>query len=108
MHALGYSYHDIDRALAELRASLGGQAPNGMIPHITFYNHTPDKKYYPGPEVWQHKSKHNVPISGISQPPLMGFALGHILSRLQKEGKSVEDYEARLLELMESTMDYHR
>ena len=63
VHAMGYSYYDVDRALAELKASVGGQAENGIIPHITFYQHTHSKRYYPGPAVWANESRFGVPVS---------------------------------------------
>ena len=106
VHAAGYAYFDIERALAELLASVGGQAKNGMVPHITFYNHTPDKRYYPGPSVWRHRSKYGVPISGISQPPLMAVALEVIARRATLDGALSEKRRALLLRLFESALDY--
>ena len=109
VHAMGYSYFNIDRALEELKASVGGQAANGMIPHITFYNHTPDKRYYPGPASWRHHSRHGVPISGISQPPLMGTAIAHIVDRIREDPSlSLENYADQLHVLIDAALAYHR
>ena len=43
-----------------------------MVPHIVF--HTPDEGYFPGPDVW--RTGRPVPTSGITQPPVAGFAIG--------------------------------
>ena len=111
VHAMGYCHFSVDRALAELKASVGGQAENGMIPHITFYQHTPSKRYYPGPDVWSNTSRHGVPISGISQPPLFAVALEKILRRMLTTGvqgtiSSFAHAEALHL-LMDSALAYH-
>ena len=109
VHAIGYSYFSVERALDELMASVGGQAANGMVPHITFYNHSPDKQYYPGPTSWRNLSQHGVSISGISQPPLMGVALDTIVNRIRKDpALSLEDYAERIHVLMDSVLAYHR
>lgn len=107
VHAIGYSYFSIDRALAELRASVGGQAKNGMIPHITFYKDTPSKRYYPGPTVWSHSSQYGVPISGISQPPLFACALETVIQRMRDQGMALESRAGVLHLLADSALAYH-
>ncbi len=42
-----------------------------MIPHIVF--HAPSDTYFPGQEVWG--TRHKIPTSGITQPPVLGIAL---------------------------------
>lgn len=106
VHAAGYAYFDIDRAIDELMASVGGQAANGMVPHISFYNHTPDKRYYPGPGVWQNRSRFDVPISGISQPPLMAIALDVILTRAEFSAGGTERRRDAFVKLYESALAY--
>src|SRR5690606_15099672 len=53
------------------------QWPDGMVPHIVF--HQMDEGYFPGPEVWQ--TGRPVPTSGITQPPVAGFAARRIYER---------------------------
>jgi len=69
--AIGFALFDVDRAYRELERLAEGQWDDGMIPHIVF--HAPSDTYFPGPEVWG--TKHRVPTSGITQPPVFGMAL---------------------------------
>lgn len=66
--ALGLATFDIDRAWQELESLTGGQAGDGMIPHIIFRQD--DADYFPGPRVWQARGGRH-PVSGISQPPVL-------------------------------------
>ena len=59
------------RAYRELERLVEGQWPDGMIPHIVF--HQPSDTYFPGPDVW--RTRHTVPTSGITQPPVFAMAL---------------------------------
>ena len=47
------------------------------IPHIVF--HAPSDTYFPGPEVWG--TRHRIPTSGITQPPVLAIALADIARR---------------------------
>lgn len=69
--ALGQRHFDEARALIEIETLLAHQWPDGMVPHIVF--HLPDDGYFPGPEVWA--TGRPTPTSGITQPPVAGFAL---------------------------------
>jgi len=69
--ALGFATFDIDRAWTELETLLGGQWPNGMVPHILF--HQQDSGYFPGPDVWGGQGP--VASSGITQPPIAMSAM---------------------------------
>jgi hypothetical protein len=64
MTAIGWAHIDKQRAWAELDASMSGQWPSGMVPHIDFGN--VEGAYFPGPEAWgvPHRT------TGITQPPL--------------------------------------
>ncbi|PWS38058.1 neutral trehalase [Falsiroseomonas bella] len=75
--AMGFATFDADRALRELERLVEGQWDDGMIPHIVF--HAPADSYFPGPEVWG--TRHRIPTSGISQPPVMGMALRFVAAR---------------------------
>jgi glycogen debranching enzyme len=75
--AMGFATFDPDRALTELERLVEGQWDDGMIPHIVF--HAPSDSYFPGPEVWG--TRHAVPTSGISQPPVLGLALRFVAAR---------------------------
>ncbi|MCX7323422.1 MAG: trehalase family glycosidase [Hyphomicrobiales bacterium] len=75
--AMGFATYDIDRALSELEHLARGQWADGMIPHIIF--HAPSDTYFPGPEIWG--TRHRVPTSGITQPPVFAIALKFIADR---------------------------
>ena len=69
--ALGQRHFDESRAWTEIETLFAHQWPCGMVPHIVF--HQPDDGYFPGPDVWA--TGRPVPTSGITQPPVAGFAL---------------------------------
>ncbi|TVR07556.1 MAG: hypothetical protein EA385_12390 [Salinarimonadaceae bacterium] len=73
--ALGQRHFDADRALSEIETLFAHQWPCGMAPHIIF--HELDDGYFPGPEVWA--CGRPTPTSGITQPPVAGFALKRLL-----------------------------
>jgi Trehalase len=72
--AMGFAVFDVDRAYRELERLVEGQWDDGMIPHIVF--HVPSDTYFPGPDVWG--TRHRIPTSGITQPPVFGMALRHV------------------------------
>ena len=72
--AIGFATYDVDRAYRELERLAEGQWDDGMIPHIVF--HAPSDSYFPGPDVWG--TKHRIPTSGITQPPVFGMALREV------------------------------
>ncbi|MBM6595197.1 amylo-alpha-1,6-glucosidase [Microvirga pudoricolor] len=72
--AMGFATFDVDRAYRELERLAEGQWDDGMIPHIVF--HAPSDTYFPGPDVWG--TRHRIPTSGITQPPVFGMALRHV------------------------------
>jgi hypothetical protein len=69
--ALGQRHYDEARAWTEIETLFAHQWPDGMVPHIVF--HVRDEGYFPGPDVWM--SGRPTPTSGITQPPLAGFAV---------------------------------
>jgi len=77
LSALGLAHLDEDRAWTEIETLFAHQWDDGMVPHIVF--HRPDEGYFPGPDVWQ--TGRPVPTSGITQPPVAGFAVRRLLER---------------------------
>jgi glycogen debranching enzyme len=89
--ALGMSHFDVDRAWTELETLMQHQWDDGMVPHIIF--HKEDDGYFPGPEVWS--TGRTVPTSGITQPPVSGFAVSRLYERA--EDKAAAGARARAL-----------
>lgn len=77
LSALGFSHFDEDRAWTEVDTLFSHQWDDGMVPHIIFHQH--DDGYFPGPDVWG--TGQAVPTSGITQPPVAGFAARRIFDR---------------------------
>jgi len=75
--ALGLSRYDEKRAWTEIETLFAHQWPDGMVPHIVF--HADDEGYFPGPDVW--RTGRPTPTSGITQPPVAGFAVRRIFDR---------------------------
>jgi hypothetical protein len=75
--ALGFAHSDEDRAWTEIETLFDHQWDDGMVPHIIF--HAKDKDYFPGPDVWSTGRK--TPTSGITQPPVAGFAVRRLYER---------------------------
>ena len=75
--ALGFSNFDQDRAWREIETLFRHQWPDGMLPHIVF--HAEDDGYFPGPDTW--RTGRPTPTSGITQPPVAGFALRRLAER---------------------------
>lgn len=75
--ALGQAHVDEARAWREIETLFAHQWPDGMVPHIVF--HRLDDGYFPGPDVWG--TGRPVPTSGITQPPVAGFAVARLFDR---------------------------
>lgn len=71
LSALGFAHFDEPRAWQEIETLFAHQWENGKVPHIIF--HELDEGYFPGPEIWGTGRK--IPTSGITQPPVAGFAI---------------------------------
>ena len=102
--ALGWAHIDLEKAKSEIKSLLKGQWSNGFLPHIVFHN--PADSYYPGPEV--HNAKLSpfspeVPTSGITQPPVLGFILEYILDRTDHK----EDFTAFISEIYDAVYKNH-
>lgn len=79
LSAIGFAHFDEPRAWTEIETLFAHQWEDGMVPHIIF--HKQDAGYFPGPDVWQ--TGRPVPTSGITQPPVAGFATRRIFERAQ-------------------------
>ena len=77
LSAIGFAHFDEARAWTEIRTLFDHQWDDGMVPHIIF--HERDDGYFPGPDVWQ--TGRATPTSGITQPPVAGFAVRRIFER---------------------------
>src|SRR3954463_6998212 len=82
--AMGFALFDVDRAFRELERLVEGQWDDGMIPHIVF--HAPSESYFPGPGVWG--TRHRIPTSGITQPPVFATALRRLHAAAIGSGRS--------------------
>ena len=74
LSALGFSHFDEARAWTEIETLFAHQWDDGMVPHIIFHEH--DDGYFPGPDVWS--TGREVPTTGITQPPVAGFAVNRM------------------------------
>jgi len=77
LSALGLARFDEPRAWTEIDTLFEHQWDDGMVPHIIF--HQEDSGYFPGPDVWQ--TRREVPTSGITQPPVAGYAVRKLFER---------------------------
>ncbi|MFC1459409.1 neutral trehalase [Microvirga arabica] len=100
--AVGFATFNVDRAYRELERLIEGQWDDGMIPHIVF--HAPSDTYFPGPDVWG--TRHRIPTSGITQPPVFGMALRHVHEAAIANGMA--DAEARTRALFQAALRSHR
>jgi len=75
--ALGQRHVDERRAWHEIETLFAHQWDDGMVPHIIF--HEPDDGYFPGPDIWA--TGQAVPTSGITQPPVAGFAANRLFQQ---------------------------
>ncbi len=98
--ALGQSHFDENRAWREIETLFEHQWPDGMVPHIIF--HELDDGYFPGPDVWQ--TDRPVATSGITQPPVAGFAV----KRLYERASDREAARTRALALLPAIDRWHQ
>ena len=90
--ALGLAQIDERRAWQEIETLMDNQWEDGMVPHIVF--HQLDDGYFPGPDVWC--TDRPVPTSGITQPPVAGFAVARLFERA-KDKDLARERASRLL-----------
>ncbi len=88
--ALGWMHIDLERAFQEINSLLKGQWDNGFLPHIIFHN--PSDTYFPGPEVqasYLNEHAPDVPTSGITQPPVLGWVIGEIYAFAKADSRTL-------------------
>jgi len=93
--AIGQLYVDEARAWQEVETLFENQWEDGMVPHIVF--HQPDDGYFPGPDVW--KTNRRVPTSGITQPPIAGFAVKRLYDRAKDTELANEKVRALIAQI---------
>lgn len=98
--ALGFDHFDEDRAWTEIETLMAHQWDDGMVPHIIFHEH--DDGYFPGPDVY--RTNRPTPTSGITQPPVAGFAVRRMLDRAEDRAMA----ERRARALVPKLHDWHR
>ncbi len=91
LSALGFAHFDEARAWREIETLFAHQWEDGMVPHIVF--HAEDEGYFPGPSVWE--TGRSTPTSGITQPPVAGFAVRRLYDRASD--KALAEAKARAL-----------
>lgn len=99
LSALGLAHFDEGRAWTEIETLFAHQWEDGMVPHIVF--HQEDDGYFPGPDVW--RTGRAVPTSGITQPPVAGFALRRLWERADDPAR----VEPRLRALLPRVAAWH-
>ncbi len=90
--ALGQSRYDEGRAWTEIETLFAHQWPDGMVPHIVF--HVYSDGYFPGPDVWA--TGRPTPTSGITQPPVAGFAVRRLYDRATDKAEAARRARALL------------
>ncbi len=75
--SIGQQHVNEARAWTEMQTLFQHQWDDGMVPHIVF--HELDDGYFPGPDVWA--TGRPVPTTGITQPPVAGFAALKLFER---------------------------
>lgn len=100
LSAIGFAHFDEARAWTEIETLFAHQWADGMVPHIIF--HQEDDGYYPGPDVWQ--TGRPVATSGITQPPVAGFAVRRIFER----ARDTADAKARAKALLPKIHAWHK
>lgn len=97
--ALGQMHINEDRAWTEIDTLFAHQWDDGMVPHIIFHEH--DEGYFPGPDVWG--TGRETPTSGITQPPVAGFAVRRMMDRAKDKGMA----RARATALLPKIAKWH-
>ncbi len=92
LSALGFAHFNENRAWTEIETLFAHQWDDGLVPHIIF--HERDDGYFPGPDVWD--TRRPTPTSGITQPPVAGFAVRRIFERARDRARAERHARALL------------
>ncbi|HHY51519.1 MAG TPA: hypothetical protein GYA10_17440 [Alphaproteobacteria bacterium] len=90
--AIGQRHYDEARAWTEIETLFAHQWPDGMVPHIVFHVHSDG--YFPGPDVWG--TNRPTATSGITQPPVAGFAVKRLFERARDKEAAAKRVRALL------------
>lgn len=90
--SLGQFHYDEARAWTEIETLFAHQWPDGMVPHIIF--HVYSDGYFPGPDVWG--TNRPTATSGITQPPVAGFAVRRLFERAGDKSEAARRARALL------------
>ncbi|MFK7859755.1 MAG: trehalase family glycosidase [Granulosicoccus sp.] len=85
--SIGQQHVNEARAWKEISTLFEHQWDDGMVPHIVFHVH--DDGYFPGPDVWA--TGREVPTTGITQPPVAGFAALKLFERAKKKELATQE-----------------
>jgi Trehalase len=106
--AIGRSIFDQARAERELLHLFEGQWRTGMLPHIVFNPDVARDAYFPGPDFWRSRTAYDSPraveTSGLTQPPVHGFAA----LEMHRRAADADQSEAFLRELFPGLVALHR
>ncbi len=100
--ALGLAHIDEGMAWSELKTLFSGQWENGMVPHIIFHEHS--DTYFPGPDIWDAFAQNGTATSGISQPPIVAFAI----RKLYEHSNNKENCISVIQELAPKLYAFHK
>ncbi|HEX2792783.1 MAG TPA: trehalase family glycosidase [Candidatus Paceibacterota bacterium] len=92
-HAIVLAKLEPEAAISELRSLLSRQMPDGMVPHMIFWQ---PKLTHPYHLLWQEKTG----VSGMTQPPMVAYAALEIYRQTKET--------AFLKELFPSMLAYYR
>ncbi len=105
--SIGYSHYDSEKAMKEISHLFKAQWKNGMVPQIVF-NKKSLGKYFPEPDFWQTEnspfSPDNVLTSGITMPPIHGYAV----LKIYENAKNKEKVIPFLKWIFPKIVKYHR
>jgi len=93
--ALGQRHIDEKRAWTEIQTLFDHQWADGMVPHIVF--HELDDGYFPGPQVWD--TGRSTPTTGITQPPVAGFAIKRLYDDAKDKSLAREKAQSLLKQI---------
>jgi len=100
--SIGFANYNIDAAINEISSLLLGQWANGMIPHIIFHSEN-EKTYFPNWDFWDAHVNAGAPqqpkTSGITQPPVLGFALECLLNKHSDNEKVINFVKSVFLKI---------
>ncbi|MGB5364389.1 MAG: trehalase family glycosidase [Aureibaculum sp.] len=93
--AMAYAHYDEKKAVKEMKSLFSGQWKNGMLPQIVF--HVDSDLYFPGPEFWKtdeaEMSPTGIKTSGITMPPVHGFALKYIVDHTTMGSENINEIQ---------------